>query len=143
MRTNRSAMPFACGGTKRRANDLRPRASKDLVKTVGGLLVSVANQEADGGLAIRQTPCHLSGLLCDHGAVAFAVQPADAHGDSQLDEEQHATCCRQIVSMLKKSTGHILCRCARINSRQVGPPRVPTGQDRIAEATCARWSPRQ
>ena len=42
-------------GTKRRANDLHPGASKELVNTVvGERMVSVANEEADGGQALRQ-----------------------------------------------------------------------------------------
>ena len=49
--------------TKRRANDLHPRAAEDLIETAGELLSSVANQEADRFLALRQGPCYLSGLL--------------------------------------------------------------------------------
>jgi hypothetical protein len=35
--------------------------------------------------------------------------------------------CSQIVSTVKKSTASMLRRCARTNSRQVIPPRVPAG----------------
>ena len=58
--TNGSHEPFRhtvrLWGTKRRANDLDARASKHLVKTIGELLVPVANQEAERLGAFRQRP---------------------------------------------------------------------------------------
>ena len=48
---------------KRRANDLEPMAAKQLFKTVGEFLVSVANQEAERLWALCQRPRQVPGLL--------------------------------------------------------------------------------
>ena len=76
-------------GAKRGANDLDARASKHLVKTVGELLVPVANQEAELLGAFSQHPSQLPGLLCDpwRGRIRRAAREMDAAA-AQFDEEE-------------------------------------------------------
>src|SRR5258705_13501616 len=64
---------------KRRANDLYPIALKDPVKTLGELLVPIANQEAEGVLALRQRPRQLSGLLRHPRPARIGRAPREIH----------------------------------------------------------------
>ena len=75
--------------TKRRANNLEASPSKYLVKTVGELLVPVANQEAEFLGAFRQRPGQLARLLCDpgRGRIRRAAREMDAAA-AQFDEEE-------------------------------------------------------
>ena len=76
---------------KRRANDLYPIALKDSVKTLGELLIPIANQEAERFLALRQRPRKLPGLLRHPGPAWIACAPGEMHTTTaQLDEKEHA-----------------------------------------------------
>jgi hypothetical protein len=75
---------------KRRANDLKPTASKHLVKTGGELLVPVADQEAEGLGVFCQRPRQLPGLLCHPRRARIRRAARDVHtAAAQLDEEEH------------------------------------------------------
>src|SRR5688572_29045233 len=67
LRTNRPHEPLrhavCLRGTKRCANDLNPIAVEDPVKTLGKLLIPIANQEADWFRALSHRPRQLAGLL--------------------------------------------------------------------------------
>ena len=75
---------------KRRANDLYPIAWKHLVKTLGELLIPIANQEAERFRALRQRPRQLPGLLRHPRPARIGRAPGEMHATTaQLDEEEH------------------------------------------------------
>src|SRR5690349_20421034 len=57
--------PVGFWHAKRRANDLNPIASEHVVKTIGELLISIANQKPHRLRALRQGPRQLPSLLDD------------------------------------------------------------------------------
>ena len=94
LRANRPHEPFrntvCLRRAKRRANDLYPLALKDPVKTLGELLIPIANQEAERVLARRQRPGQLPGLLRHPRPARSGRAPREMHATSaELDEEQH------------------------------------------------------
>ena len=94
LRANRPYEPFrdtvCLARAKRRANALYPIALEDSVKTLGELLIPIANQEAERFLALRQCPRQLPACCVTHGPFGLAVQPAK--------------CTRRLPSSMKKST---------------------------------------
>ena len=94
LRANRPYESFrdtvCLGRAKRRANDLYPIALEDPVKTLGELLIPIANQEAERFLALRQRPRQLPGLLRHPGPAWIGCAPGEMHTTTaQLDEEEH------------------------------------------------------
>ena len=86
LRANRPHEPFrdavCLRGAKRRANDLDPIASKHLVKTLGELLVPIANQEAERFLAFCQASTSVAGPAASPTARSdSACIPRNAHDD--------------------------------------------------------------
>ena len=94
LRANRPYEPFrdtvCLRRAKRCANDLYPIALENAVKTLGELLIPIANQEAERFLALRQRPRQLPGLLRHPGPLGLGVHPAK--------------CTRRLPSSMKKST---------------------------------------
>ena len=113
---------------ERCTDDLDPLASKHLVKSVGELLVPIANQETDLFCAIREGPRQLPSLLRHPRRVGSWCASGQMHPPAaQLDEEQHVEPLQPDRLHGEESTAKMLCRCARTNSRQVIPRRVPAG----------------
>ena len=114
---------------KGRANDLYPLALKDPVKTLEELLIPIANQEAERVLARRQRPGQLPGLLRHPRPARSGRAPREMHATSaELDEEQHVEPLQPDRLHGEEIDGEQnFFRCARMNSRQVEPGRVPTG----------------
>ena len=82
--------PVGLRGPKRRANDLHPIALENPVKTLGKLLIPIANQEAERFLALRQRPRQLAGLLCHPRPAGIGRASGEMHATSaELDEEEH------------------------------------------------------
>ena len=82
--------PVGLRGPKRRANDLHSIALEDPVKTLGELLIPIANQEAERFLALRQRPRQLPGLLRHPWPARSGCAPREMHATSaELDEEEH------------------------------------------------------
>jgi hypothetical protein len=85
LRANRPHKPFrdtvGLRSAKRRANDLYPIAPEDLVETLGELLISIANQEAERFL--RTANVHVSCRACrvTHGPLGLGVHPAKARDE--------------------------------------------------------------
>ena len=94
LRANRPHEPFrdavGLGRAKRRSHDLYRLALEDPIKTVGELLIPIANQEAERLLALRQRLRQLPGLLRHPGPLGFGLHPAK--------------CTRRLPSSMKKST---------------------------------------
>ena len=91
LRANRPHEPFrdAVGlrRAKRRANDLHPIALEDPVKTLGELLIPIANQEAERFLASANVHVSCRACCVTHGPLGLGVH-GNAHDDLN-DEEEH------------------------------------------------------
>src|SRR5688572_6826132 len=82
--------PVGLRGAKRRANNLDPVASKQLVKSVRKFLIPITNQEAHPFGALRYGPRYMSGLLRHPQRVRRRSASGQMHSAAaQLDEEQH------------------------------------------------------
>ena len=96
LRANRPYEPFrdtvCLGRAKRRANNFYPVALEDPVKTLGELLIPIANQEPERFLAWRSANVHVSCRACcvTHGPLGLGVHPAKY--------------TRRLPSSMKKST---------------------------------------
>ena len=127
---------------KRRANDLNPIALEDPVKTLGKLLIPIANQEAKRVPALRQRPRQLPGLLRHPRPGRMGRAPREMHATrAELDEEEH-------VEPLQPDRFH----AEEIDGEQTVPMRPDefapgrAGECRpvrghLPEAMCARTSP--
>jgi hypothetical protein len=118
--------PIGLWGPKRRAHHLYAMALEDPVKTLGELLIPIANQEAERFLALRQGPGQLPGLLCHPRPARIGCASREMHATSaELDEEEH-------VEALQPDRSRISLPFSAISGESVVDPSSAT-------ATEERW----